>query len=195
MTDDWVPVPDAPEMIDEMLLQDFEMIDEMTHPMRSRILNRLRQPRSVAEVAAELDVPVTRLYHHVKRLEELGLIAVVATRRAAVVTERQYRNVAREFRVDREVIATADPDTLGQAIGSVFDVARTEFQREVSNGALAAGDLEGRAAINFSEFTLSDEQLTDFLARMRQLFEEFAALDASDGIRFRLLIAGFPLSD
>ena len=84
---------------------------------------------------------------------------------------------------------------VGQAIGSVFDVTRTEFQREVSNGALAAGDLEGRAAINFSEFTLSDEQLTDFLARMRQLFEEFAALDASDGIRFRLLIAGFPLSD
>lgn len=195
MTDDWVPVPDAPEMIDEMLLQDFDMIDEMTHPMRSRILNRLRQPRSVAEVAAELDVPVTRLYHHVKRLEELGLITVVATRRAAVVTERQYRNVAREFRVDREVIAAADPDTLGRAVGSAFDVARTEFQREVSNGALAAGDLEGRAAINFSEFTLSDEQLTDFLARMRQLFEEFAALDASDGIRFRLLVAGFPLSD
>lgn len=29
---------------------------------------------------------------------------------------------------------------------------------------------------------------------MRQLFEEFAALDASDGIRFRLFVAGFPLA-
>ena len=34
-----------------------------------------------------------------------------------------------------------------------------------------------------------NDQLTDFLARMRQLFDECAALDASDGVRFRLLVA------
>lgn len=195
MDDDWVPLPDAPEMLDEILLDNVDLIGELTHPLRSRILHRLRQPRSVAELATELEVPVTRLYHHIKRLEESGFIGVVATRRPAIVTERRYRNRARDFTLDSSVLAATDPDTLAQAIGSVFDVTRTEFQREVRNRSLIPNDPEGRAAINFSEFTLSDEHLVEFVGAMRQLFERYGQLDTPDGTRFRLLIAGFPLTE
>jgi DNA-binding transcriptional ArsR family regulator len=182
-------------MLDEVLIDNVDVIGEVTHPLRSRILHRLRQPKSVAELATELDVPVTRLYHHIKRLEESGFIGVVATRRTAIVTERRYRNVARDFALDRAVLATTDPDTLAQAIGSVFDVTRTEFQREVRNRSLIPNDPEGRAAINFSELTLSDEDLVEFTGALRQLFEKYSRLDTPDGTRFRLLIAGFPLTD
>ncbi len=195
MDEDWVPVPDAPEMLDEVLLDNLDVIGEVTHPLRSRILHRLRQPKSVSELATELDMPVTRLYHHIKRLEENGLIGVVATRRTAIVTERRYRNLARDFIVDRSALAATDPDTFAQAIGSVFDVTRTEFQREVRNGTLIPNDPAGRAAINFSELTLSDEHLADFIAALRQLFETYSRLDTPDGTRFRLLIAGFPLTE
>jgi DNA-binding transcriptional ArsR family regulator len=195
MDDDWVPLPGAPEMLDEVLLDDVKLIGELTHPLRSRILHRLRQPRSVAELATDLEVPVTRLYHHIKHLEESGFIGVVATRRAAIVTERRYRNLARDFTLDSSVLAATDPDTLAQSIGSVFDVARTEFQREVRSQTLIPNDLQGRAAINFSEFTLSDEHLVEFVAAMRGLLEKYSEFDTPDGTRFRLLVAGFPLTD
>jgi DNA-binding transcriptional ArsR family regulator len=195
MDDDWVPLPGVPEMLDEVLLDDVKLIGELTHPLRSRILHRLRQPRSVAELATDLEVPVTRLYHHIKHLEESGFIGVVATRRAAIVTERRYRNLARDFTLDSSVLAATDPDTLAQSIGSVFDVARTEFQREVRSQTLIPNDLQGRAAINFSEFTLSDEHLVEFVAAMRGLLEKYSEFDTPDGTRFRLLVAGFPLTD
>lgn len=195
MDDDWVPLPEAPEMLDEVLLDDIELIGELTHPLRSRILHRLRQPRSVAELATDLDVPVTRLYHHIKRLEASGFIGVVATRRPAIVTERRYRNVARDFTLDSSVLAATDPDTLAQSIGSVFDVTRTEFQREVRNQTLIPNDLQGRAAITFSEFTLSDEHLVEFVAAMQGLLEKYSQLDTPDGTRFRLLLAGFALTE
>lgn len=195
MNDDWVPVPETPEMLDEVLLDNVELIGELTHPLRSQILHRLRQPKSVAELATELEVPVTRLYHHIKRLEDNGFIGVVATRRTAIVTERLYRNVARDYVLDSSALAATDPDTLARAIGSVFDVTRTEFQREVRNRSLIPNDPEGRAAINFSEFTLSDEHLVEFVGAMRQLFEKYSRLDAPDGTRFRLLVAGFPLTE
>ncbi len=195
MDENWVPVPGAPEMVDEKLFANLDIIDEVTHPLRGRIVYHLRQPHSVAELAANLDVPVTRLYHHIKRLEELGMIAVVATRRAGVVTERQYRNVARDFRIDQQILRSADPETIARVIGSVFDIARADFQREVRSGALVPGEVTGRAEINFSELTLSEEHLVDFVGRMQQLFAEFAQLDDIEGIRFRLLVAGFPLTD
>lgn len=43
---EWIPVPDAPEQIEEMLLDDLDLISELTHPLRSRVLHRLRQPHS-----------------------------------------------------------------------------------------------------------------------------------------------------
>lgn len=195
MDDDWVPVPEAPEMLEEILIDNVELIGELTHPLRGRILHRLREPKSVAELATELEVPVTRLYHHIKRLEDDGLIGVVATRRTAIVIERRYRNLARDFTLDRSVLAATDPDTLAQAIGSVFDVTRTEFQREVRNRSLILNDPQGRAAFTFSELTLSDEHLVELTGELRQLFEKYSRLDTPDGTRFRLLIAGFPLTE
>ncbi len=194
---EWIPVPDVPEQIEEILLTDLDLITELTHPLRSRVLHRLRQPHSVAELAESLGVPVTRLYHHINRLEEIGMISVVATRRAGARTEHRYRNAAHDFRLDDKVIAAADTATFGRAIGSLFDVARTEFQREVEIGALSPERVHGRASIVFSEFSFDDDTLPKFLDRLHALLQEYSKIDeatTSDN-RWRLFVAGFPLTD
>lgn len=194
---EWIPVPDAPEQVEEMLLDDLDLITELTHPLRSRVLHRLQQPHSVAELAESLAVPVTRLYHHIRRLEQTGMISVVATRRAGARTEHRYRNAARDFRLDAKVIAATDAATFGQTIGSLFDVARTEFQREVEIGALSPERVHGRASVVFSEFSFDDDTLPEFLGRLHDLIAEYAKIDeatTSDN-RWRLFLAGFPLTD
>jgi DNA-binding transcriptional ArsR family regulator len=194
---EWIPVPDVAEQIDEMLLDDLDLISELTHPLRSRIVHQLQQPYSVAELAAALEVPVTRLYHHIRRLEEIGMISVVATRKAGARTEHRYRNVAVDYRLDDRVMASSDPDTFARTVGSLFDVARTQFQREVEIGALSPETLRGQATVIFSEFTFDQRQRAEFLDRLHALLAEYARTDetADTGDRWRLFIAGFPLTD
>ncbi len=181
-----------------MLLDDLDLIDELTHPLRSRILHRLQRPHSVAELAEALDVPVTRLYHHIRRLEEIGMISVVATRQAGARTEHRYRNVALDYRLDRTVFESSEPETFSRAIGSLFDVARTEFQREVEVGALTQASVPGRATSQLQRVRPSTSTtVTEFLKRLHDLSLEFGKVDpeAEPGGRWRLFIAGFPLTD
>lgn len=196
-TQEWTPVPDVPEQIEEMLLDDLDLIGELTHPLRSRIVHQLRQPHSVAELAEALGVPVTRLYHHIKRLEEINMISVVATRQAGARTERRYRNVALGYRLDDKVSAATDPSTFARAVGSLFDIARTEFQREVDIGALTPDRVSGRATISFNQYSLDEQQLGEFLERLHALLEDYGRVDETTGPdnRWRLFLAGFPLSD
>ena len=78
MSDEWILEPDT-EPDERMVFDDLEFLDDVTHPVRGLLIRRFREPRSVAEVAALLGVPVTRLYHHVNRLAERGVIRPVAT--------------------------------------------------------------------------------------------------------------------
>ncbi len=163
--------------LDEMELPDLDLLAELTHPIRSRVLRSLDQPRTVAEVASRLAVPVTRLYHHVNRLESLGLIKVVATRRVGAATERRYQTVAASFRIARQLRESSDPQELGIAVGALFDVAKMSYQRDVEQRATR----DPLGAVD-SFLTLSDLKLTPsarahLLDRLRALVEEFGRLD------------------
>ena len=81
----WQAVDGLEPQMERRDLSDLDLMSEVTHPIRGMILRRLKEPRTVADLAALLDVPITRLYHHVNRLVDAGLIRVVATRQVADV--------------------------------------------------------------------------------------------------------------
>jgi len=154
-------------------LTDLAQIAEATHPVRSDLVFRLYQPHSAAELAEEMRVPVTRLYHHLNRLEQLGFITVVATRRSGAKTERRYRTTALDFRLD----------------------ARNELMHEVETGALDPIEMHGTALVGLTEFALTDAQRADFVRRVKELLDSYETSEpASEGrTRFRVLVAGFPI--
>lgn len=197
---DWTPVDGADTLADEIVLTDLDLIAELTHPTRSRLLHRLRTPRSAAEMAADMRVPVTRLYHHLNRLEELGLIKVVATRRSGAKTERRYRIASDGFRIDPQAARGRAPHEVGAALGTMFDVAKTELRGEIESGRIDPEQLEGTAVIGFLGLSLTAEQRSAFLDRLKSLIAEFSDVDDGnllnpEACRFRVLLAGFPVSD
>jgi DNA-binding transcriptional ArsR family regulator len=195
--DGWEPVDGVEPLAEQLEIDDLSLIDELTHPIRSRILRRLKEPRTVAEVASLLDVPVTRLYHHVNRLQELGLVRVVATRRVAAVTERRYQVVTRSFRLAADLFDRTDVHETGIALGSLFDVAKLDLQREIEAGGLRdATRRDAEMVLSLGELHVKHERLIALRERLIELLEEFGGDDehADDVERVTLFVALFPTS-
>lgn len=174
----WIPVAGVAPPLDRLELDDLALVTEITHPLRSRIVRRLKQPRTVAEVADDLDVPVTRLYHHVNRLERAGLIRVVATRQVAAVTERRYQVTAKSFGIDEALIEAEDPADVAIAIGSLFDLAKIGLQREIENGSLSLADHD--AVLSLGEIVLSPARHRELMARLTDVMTEFVSDTTED---------------
>ena len=186
----WEPVAPgwAPAEVHE--LERVEPLGNFGNATRGLLVRHLREPHTVAELAELLDVPVTRLYHHVKRLEHDGLIRTVATRRVGVVTERRYQTVARRFTVSRDLVANADGATLGRAIGSFFDVAKSELLREFELGKFSGANVDEHAMQSVLELSLTDQRRAELVRRLGELIDEFSNDDG--GRPFRLFVAAFP---
>ncbi len=188
--DEWSPTDPAWEQAAELELADIGLLDELTHPVRGAIVRRLREPRTVAELAALLDVPVTRLYHHVNLLEAAGLIRVDATRRVGAVTERRYRTVARSYRISPELIERSDPELVARAISGLFDVAKSALLRELELGAMRDSTVDDRVVQSWVQLHLSPARQRALAARHVERGEEYA--DHESGDAYRLFLAAFP---
>jgi DNA-binding transcriptional ArsR family regulator len=187
---DWIETTTGWAPAEAFHLDRLDLLDEFAHPVRGAIVRRLHEPLTVAELAEAMHVPVTRLYHHVNRLERDGLIRVRSTRRVAAVTERRYQAVARSFRIDESLIRTADPAALGRAVGGLFDVARSALQREFELGRFTAGDLRERGMHALLSLQLTPARRSELLERLRMIVEEFS--DDDEGEPFQMLISAFP---
>jgi DNA-binding transcriptional ArsR family regulator len=181
------------EQAESLEIEDFTLIDELTHPMRGRIVRRLRTPHSAAEMADQLDMPVTRLYHHLNRLEQRGLIQVVATRRVGAATERRYQAVARSFQIAHRVFDDLDRRELALAMGALFDVAKIGLQKVVESGALKGEQLDRQAMLSLGEVILGPDRRADLLTQLRAIVD---ACDSEDGgERMTLFVAAYPESN
>jgi DNA-binding transcriptional ArsR family regulator len=163
--DDWQDLTDGRPLPEVLDLDSTDRLDELVHRVRGPLLRRLRSPHSAAELAAELDVPVTRLYHHLKVLESAGLIEVVATRRVGAALERRYRAVARAFRVGPE--AVRDSRDLARSLASVMDATRGDLVGAVERGA--ADDV----AIWSLRLGLGEQDRVELTERLDALLTEF----------------------
>lgn len=194
--DGWIPSPTALPLVDRFDMDDIDLLRECTHEVRGAVLRRLKEPRTVAEIANLMNVPVTRLYHHVNRLHELGLIQVVATRQVAAVTERRYQVMGRTYGFDPEKMDSLDQRELAVALGGLFDVGKLGFQRMVETTGLQHLDHEDdQALLSLSERFVSPARRDEFVGQLTRLVEEFESdrdEGDSDAIALTVLVAAYP---
>jgi DNA-binding transcriptional ArsR family regulator len=120
-------------------ISDPETLRLIADPLRLRLLELIRQqPRTVTELADLLDAPRTKLYYHVKLLEEHDLIAVDTTRVVSGITEKRYRVTAYRLTVDKAILG--DPDSasapLDVFLSVILDEVATEIRRSVDSGLI-----------------------------------------------------------
>lgn len=72
----------------------------LAHPLRRQILQELKAPKSVAQLARELGQPHGKLNYHVGVLRRAGLVKLVRKRIKRGITEKLYQATAERFVLD-----------------------------------------------------------------------------------------------
>ncbi|WP_214107117.1 winged helix-turn-helix domain-containing protein [Acrocarpospora catenulata] len=183
-------------MAELALVDEPERVRVALSPPRRRILERLREPASAAQVAAELGLPRQRVGYHFKVLEQAGLIELVEERPRRGCVERLMRATASAFLVDPGVLnetftAIADRHAAEHlvevAAGTVREVARMSANAERQGVRLLTFTLE--AEVRFAE-PGDVHEFTDQLAAA--VAEVAARFDTPGGRRYRLVAGGHP---
>jgi DNA-binding transcriptional ArsR family regulator len=192
----WVPA-------EVRIITDLETLQTVADPLRLRILALLRrEPRAVKALAAELDIAPTKLYYHIKLLEEHGLIGVARTRSGSGPVEKEYGVTSYRLAVDRALLspgASPGDDALDTFLSLVLDSTKSEVKRSVQAGLInpdPAYDGPDGLSLGRRWLRLTPEEAAAFYARIRAVEEEFTALhpiggEDEPGVRLYEMLFGF----
>jgi DNA-binding transcriptional ArsR family regulator len=167
-----VPDYDAP---DTLLVTGREQLRAVADDLRTRIIALIRdRARSIQELSQLLELPKGTVGHHVKVLEQAGLIHVVRTRQVRAVTEKFYGRTARLF---------------------LFEVENNEDARAIGAAALRQASYELELASNQASWGFVRARLTSadakrFERRLKRLVEDFRAAESPEGAAYAL-VSGF----
>jgi DNA-binding transcriptional ArsR family regulator len=167
-------------------------------PIRRRLLERLREPASATQLAAELGLSRQRVNYHLRALEDAGLLELVEERPRRGFTERILAARADAFVVDPAVLgAIADIEAqdryaaehlIGAATNVVRDVVRMQSAAAREGTRLLTFTIE--ADVRFA----APADVERFCGRLAELVAEAAATHgtATGGRPYRLVLGGHP---
>lgn len=201
------PVLDDQPVVDfepaaQRLISDVETMRALSDPLRLRILEAMlhdsQGPWSAKDLAEALEVPQTRLYHHIEQLVAHDLIRPAERRIVGRVVETRYRIVARSMQLDRSLFSTLSEE--GRAgfqtsIAAIFDMTRDELAAAFRLGLIdssAEPAAEPRVLVTRGTFSLTPERAAELRTRLIALLAEFEADASPDGQASSLLIALYP---
>jgi DNA-binding transcriptional ArsR family regulator len=168
---------------DVRYIRDVETLRAISDATRMRILETMVQrrdpPWSVKELAGALEMPQTRLYHHVDLLLERDLIRPVERRVVSGIIETRYGVVANNFQLDRSLFAAGSEEGLAvlhETLQAVFDTARSELELAIRLGSVdpsADAPPDRRLLMSRGVARLSPSRASELREALTSLLEEY----------------------
>lgn len=183
-----------------MEIDDIAVLEILNNSTRLKILSNLEEPSSVKAAAEAMGVPTTRLYYHIKLLEEAGLIEVVETRKVGAMIERLYQSVADTFRPGQALFEkSGDLKRLAKVTADiVLDGARLDAETGLVRHLEAMAEGKKRSelpgTLSRSVRSMSPATAADFERRLEELIDEWSSSDSDeDAEEYSLSIVMFPV--
>ena len=175
------PSPPDYDLADRIALTEPSQVKAIGHPLRTTILSLLHErAATVSELAVALGRPKSTVAHHVKVLNEAGLLQVVRTRQVRAIEERFYGRTARMFYVSAE--RSSDGDVLPRDFND-FEVAARES---------AVAHAEGKLWGFIRHARISEAQASKFWDSMAELVAEFDQLPRSGETVYGFAVGVYP---
>jgi DNA-binding transcriptional ArsR family regulator len=166
---------------DKFVIRDLEALKVVADPLRVQLLESLSlQPLTVKELAGRLGLAVSKLYYHIKLLEEHGLIQVVATRIVSGIIEKQYRATADTLEIDKDLLSfqtDSGKENLTSVVTVTLDTVREDILRSLQarhfNLEQGAAEQPRQMTLIRDAVLLSEARAEEFHQRLHALMQEF----------------------
>jgi predicted ArsR family transcriptional regulator len=111
-------------------------LESLTSPIRLAIVQRLEMDREATalELARRMGRPVTSLYHHLKQLETVGVLRVIAERKGPRRPVAVYAMVADQLSSAEVVKTQPGRKTYGRVATRVADAGSRAFSAALAHG-------------------------------------------------------------
>jgi DNA-binding transcriptional ArsR family regulator len=129
-----------PEILEVRTITDIETLRVLADPLRLSILGAFasgprRQPMSAKEIAEKIDEGQTKLYRHIKKLEDVGLLKVAETRVVSGIIEKRYVPGQKRLEIEGSMLAQEpEPEDFTDAMVAMMDSARDRLRTEIRAG-------------------------------------------------------------
>jgi DNA-binding transcriptional ArsR family regulator len=180
---------------DLLYVDGFEQAEALLKPQRVEVLRHLSEPRSCTEVGQRLDQTPQRVYYHVKRLVDAGLVTQVSERRVRGIVEGIYQAAAKSYWLSPRLVGTIggrrvrDELSLGYLIELVEDVQSDLATIDRTRPELPTLGVSGRIA-------LTPERRAEFFTELRATLQDlFTRYGGPEGDPFALAITVYPKED
>jgi len=170
-----MPSPD--ELAVEFVVDNLETLKAIAHSTRLDILQSLKRPKTVKDIAKKLKLPATKLYYHVNLMEKHGLIQVVETNIVSGIIEKKYRVTARNYRLQDGLLTEgADHSAeIDMMLGAIFSTTRSQIKRSINAKQMGLTKEDKRGLLWHSGVQLTPAQFTEFHEQFEKLLREMEA--------------------
>ncbi len=188
-------------------ITDVETLRIVADPTRLAILRVLMNDAqfsppvmSAKEIAARLSEPQTKLYRHLKQLEEAGLIQVAETRLVSGIVEQRYRTAQLAIGMSPEMVT--DPQLRSEAVmltASVFTDFRDELLANVRRGRVRIGPdgPDGARGVIFQSGTarVAPDKADEVRHKLADAVRELLKHSDPNGVQVEVLVAYYAIDD
>jgi DNA-binding transcriptional ArsR family regulator len=179
-------------MRDVLYLEQIEQAETLLKPQRVEVLRQLAEPHTCTEVAAQLGQTPQRVYYHVKRLVDAGLVELVSERKVRGIHEGIYQAVARSYWLSPRLVGrlglrrTQDELSLGYLLDLMEDVQADVAALDRSAPELPSIGVSG-------EIRVRPEHRQQFMDDLRSTLQDlFTRYGGAEGDPFKLAVACYP---
>ena len=154
-------------------VESIEQMRAIADELRMRIMEALgRQAMTVTQLGALLGEAPAKIHYHVRELDRVRLVKLVATREKGGILEKYYRSVAKSINMMPDLFQYAPPDTVTAAANEFLRILTQGYLRTLA-ASVAQHRIEGPDAL-ISSLTGGQAWMT--LDEMRQTLDQVKAL-------------------
>ncbi|HEY3637233.1 MAG TPA: helix-turn-helix domain-containing protein [Rhizomicrobium sp.] len=171
-------------------------LESLTSPARLAIVQRLEidKQATARELAHSMGRSVTSLYHHLKELEDVGVLRVVGERKGPRRPEAVYAMVAEYLSTAEAVKTRRGRKTYGRAALRVAEAGVRAFSAAMARGKPVFDGESRNAAVRFYVLRADTKKIARLNALLNALDDE-ATQSCNDGEEIQLTVLLTPLSE
>lgn len=166
------------------VLKTTDEIKAFSDPYRLEILNRFykfKEPATVKQVADDMGEVPAKVYYHVKKMEECGIVRLVYTREINGIIAKYYEPAAKKFDIRKFNIAEPLQKVMlnetQSMMASIYNDSLKDMLQSISDNK----GYKMNAAITKDNLYLTDDELKAFCKMIDDFCENHNSRKTDDG--------------